>query len=114
MDLNDKAQAAPDVTLAGDLLESAYEVDDTELVAADDLTPEGEFPQFGDFLPVREYSPYDGTARGQTHIEVPQQLAEILVERDLTDGRRWVVAESRKVDGQWQFEVEVRSGDDSE
>lgn len=112
MDLNDKAQETPDVTLAGDLLESAYEVTETELVKADEVTAEGEFPKYGDFLPVDEYSPYDGTPRGETYIEVPQALAQLLIEREFTDGTRWKVVQSRKVDGEWQFDVEeVESGD---
>jgi len=110
MDLSDKAQESPDVTLAGDLLESSYEVTETELVPADELTGEDEFPKYGDFLPAHEFSPYDGTDRGETYIEVPQALAQIIVERDLADGTRWKVVQSRKVDGEWQFEIEPDDG----
>lgn len=107
--LSDKATETPDVTLAGNLLESAYELheDDPELVPADDVTPEGEFPQYGDFMPVQEFSPYDGTDRGETYVEVPQALARWLVENEISADDRWKVVQSRKVDGEWQFELET-------
>lgn len=114
MDLSEKATESPDVTLAGDLLESAYEVSETELVGADDVTPEGEFPQYGDFLPVQEFSPYDGTDRGETYIEVPQALAQLIIEEELADGTRWKVIHSRKVDGEWKFEIEEIGSGNSE
>ena len=113
MKLSDKAEETPDVTLAGDLIESAYELqsDDPELVPADELTAEDEFPKYGDFLEVVEYSPYDGTDRGECYVEVPQRLAAWLVENEVGDGERWKVVQSQKVDGEWQFEVELVDGE---
>lgn len=105
MDLSEKAEETPDVILAGDLHESAFETTETELIPADELTGEDQFPKYGDFLEAVEYSPYDGTCRGTVWIEVPSDLAGILLERELTDGTRWVVEQSRKVDSEWQFEV---------
>jgi len=107
--LGDKAQEQPDVTLAGDLIESAYSLPDADadLVAADELTAEDEFPKYGDFLEVEERSPYDGTDRGTTHVEVPQSLAAWLVDAIAEpESDWWQVVESRKVDGEWQFSVE--------
>lgn len=101
------------MTLASDLLESQYSYDQTELVAADDLTPEGDFPQYGDFLPVQERSPVDGGFRGDCFIEVPAALAEWLVE-NTEPGDWWQVHAVEKNDGEWRIEAENVSRDDDQ
>jgi len=106
MDLQDKAEETPEVSLARDLIESEYELTGTELVGADELTAEGEFPQYGDFLEVHEYSPVDGTDRGEVFIEVPAALARWLVE-NVEEGERFRVVSVRKVDGEYSFDCET-------
>jgi len=107
MKLGDKAAETPEVSLASQLTGSVYELIDDELVAADELTPEGEFPQYGDFLEVQEESPVDGTERGKVHIEVPTNLAQLLVEEiaPTTSGKFRVVSH-QKVDGEHRYEVQ--------
>jgi len=109
-DLADKAESGPDVTLAPDLLEGQYSYEDTELIGADELTDEGEFPQYGEFLPVDERSPYDGGFREQTHIQVPTALAKWLIE-NTKPGDWWQVTEAKKVGGRWQIEASNVSDD---
>lgn len=109
MKLGDKAEEAPDVTLVDDILESYYQLqeDDPELTAASDLSPEGEFPQYGDFLEVHEKSPVDGTFRGETWLLIPQGLAQWLVEEKITSDDWWTVLDKQKDNGTWKFECEV-------
>jgi hypothetical protein len=112
MDLNDKAAESPDVTLAGDLVESEYELVETELTPADELTEPGEFPQYGDFLKVVEWSPYDGTERGETYVEVTQRLAQWLVE-NVDEGDHWQVDRTWKENGERLYEVTAVAGDEA-
>lgn len=109
MNLKDKASDQPDVSLANQLTSSVYEVVDDELVPADELTEEGQFPQYGDFLEVKEYSPVDGTPRGSTYIEVPRGLAKWLVEELMpsSDTNRFRVLSHQKVDGEHEFDCEL-------
>lgn len=111
MKLDKKAEEPPDVTLTDDILESYYQLleDDPDLVPADELTPEGDFPQYGDFLEVRERSPVDGTMRGKTWLLISQDLARWLVEEQVDSEHWWVVRDKEKVDGTWQFNCEVVS-----
>lgn len=107
MNLEDKAEESPTVYLAGSLTESEYRLTTTELVGADELTPEGEFPQYGDFLEVQERSPVDGTDRGTVHVEVPSALARWLVEH-VEKGDWWTVNGAEKgEDGTWRFRCEL-------
>jgi len=112
--LGDRATENVDVTLAGDLIESEYQLPadveqlaDVELLEADKITGEGEFPQYGVFLKVKERSPYDGQSRGETHIEVPQALASWIVDGEAQPGDYFAVDRSRKKNGTWQFDVSV-------
>jgi len=104
MDLSDKAAETPDVCTAKSLVESHYEMTGTELVEADELTEEGEFPKYGDFLPVEEYSPYDDTHRGEVYIEVSQRLAQWLTE-NVDVGERFEVERTWKEDGERRYEA---------
>jgi hypothetical protein len=108
VNLNDKAQESPDVELAGDLIESVWELKESELTPADEITPEGEFPKYGDFAKATEYSPYgDGQKRREgVWIEIPQSLAQWLVENGGTDVK-WQAKQAMKVDGAWDFDVVI-------
>jgi len=112
-DLAEKADRGPSLTLASELLESQYCYEETELVPADELTPEGDFPQYGDFLPVQERSPVDSGFRGDGYVEVPAALAEWLVE-NTKPGDWWQVHAIEKVDDEWQVEAENVSRDDEQ
>ena len=107
MNLEDKAKERPTVYLAGSLLESEYSYQTPELVDADTLTEQGEFPEYGDFLECRERSPVDGSDRGECYVEVPAALARWLVEHT-EPGSWWKVnAADKNSDGAWQFDAEV-------
>lgn len=108
MNLKDKAADTVDVSLSNQLTGSVYEIVTDELVEADELTPEGEFPQYGDFLKVEEYSPVDDTERGETHIEVPRDLAKWLVDELMPESEtnRFRIVSHQKVDGEHQFDCE--------
>lgn len=100
MDLNDKAEESPDVTLIGDAQYSGYRLRDTELKPADELTDEDEFPEYGDFLPV------GGGDFPEMWIECPQSLAQGLVELDLEPGDEFRITEAVKRNGTWDVTVE--------
>lgn len=107
MNLEDKAEASPTVFLTGSLTESEYELLTKELVAADDLTEPGQFPEYGDFLEVEEYSPVDGTPRGIAFIECPSALARWLVDQELEIGDRFrVTAVDKDNRDTWLIEAE--------
>jgi len=109
--LEDVASSGVDVILASELLESWYRLETTDVTEADDLSPEGEFPQYGRFLQVPEFSNIDGAERGETHIEVPRNLAQWLVENaDLGDLFEVMTCEKR--DGEWFFDVELVGTED--
>lgn len=98
--LEDKAAESPEVDLARQSAPGAYVLESLDLVDADDLTPEGEFPQFGDFLEVT------GTA-GEQYIECPQDLARQLVEDlDADVGTAFRILDVTKIDGSWSYEIE--------
>jgi len=113
MNLKDKAADVPEVSLSNQLTGSVYEIVTDELIEADELTPEGEFPQYGDFLKVQEYSPVDNTERGETHIEVPRDLARWLVEELLPSSStdKFRVISHQKIDGEHQFDCEAVEGE---
>lgn len=111
MNLEDKAKEQPTVHLANSLTESVYRLETTELVAADDLTDEDEFPKYGDFLETTEFSPVDGTERGVTFIEVPGALARWLVDNEAGVGDRFrVLGAEKQDDGTWSFDCSSEDG----
>jgi hypothetical protein len=70
-----------------------------ELVPADELTPDGEFPQYGDFLHV-------GTESGTQWIECPRALAAWIVDTGLSIGDGFRIRTVTKVDGEWDYKCE--------
>lgn len=97
MDLNDKAAQSPDIRLVRDAQYSAYRLVSTELVPADEISDEGEFPQYGDF--VRCEIP---DSEAEVLVEVPQNLARQLVDMGIGAGDEFRVEGAAKVDGEWQ------------
>jgi hypothetical protein len=97
MKIADKANTTNlDIDLARYSAARAYKLLSDELVASDELTPEGEFPQFGDFLHV-------GTQTGTQYIECPRALAEWLVDTEIAVGDGFRIRTVRKVDGEWEY-----------
>ena len=101
MKLSDKAKDRPDVRLARDSAPGAYTLTTDELVAADDLTDEDEFPQFGDFLEVEQ----PGAGR-RVWIECPAALARWLVENGIDIGETFRIRSVQKIDNEWSYECD--------
>lgn len=110
MNLKDKAAETPDVDLARDSAPGTYRLLTHELVAADDLTNQGEFPLYGDFLEVQQVGP-GGRER---FIECPRGLAQWLVEHELAISEAFRVRSVQKIDGEWSYDVERVPGEDGD
>mgnify|MGYP006287405629 CR=1 FL=1 len=102
MKLGDKAEETPDVRLARDSSPGLYQFVTDELVNADVLTGEEQFPQYGDFLEVGR--PQSGAT---IFIECPQALAAWLVENEVETDDWFRITSVQKVDRRWQYSVEV-------
>jgi hypothetical protein len=100
MKIQDKAETpTEDIDLARYSAARAYKLLTDELVPADELTPDGEFPQYGDFLHV-------GTETGTQWIECPRSLAAWIVDADLSVGDGFRIRTVSKVDGEWEYKCE--------
>lgn len=109
--LDDVAESGPDVVLTSGLVESVFALQEMAVYEADDVSPDGEFPQYGEFLRCDEFSPTDGTERGETYVECPAALARWLVD-EADVGDRWQVTEAEKIDDEWQITAEIVRTDD--
>ena len=110
--LDEKAQASPDVDLARQSAPGLYRLETDELVSADELTPKGEFPQYGDFLEVSRPAGTGEDARWREevhYVECPQGLAAWLVEEEVGVGDPFRIQTVQKVDGNWEYGCEVPS-----
>lgn len=110
--LEDKASESPEVSLARQSAPGVYRVEDTELLPADDLTPEGDFPEFGEFLEVTPAGSGVGWRDSTEWIECPQALAKWLVENGAEEGFAFRILTVQKVDGSWRYECEELSEDE--
>lgn len=105
MKIGDKAKESPDVYLIRDAQYSAYRLVSDDLAPADEVTDEGEFPQYGDFA-ICDLPDGDGGFAGKIYVEVPQDLAAGMVELGIEPGDEFRIGEATKVDGEWQVTVE--------
>lgn len=113
--LRDRAEGGgPEVVLVADQPHrGAVDVASDELEPADELTPEGQFPEHGVFLPVE---PVDGD--GMEYWEAPKALAQVVVE---TADEEEVAIPALRVSvdevvktpgGEWRYTASVRPQDD--
>lgn len=110
MDLRDHASGdGPEVVRVRDLRnEPPRRVAEGELYEADDLTPEGQFPQFGYFLRVEDDSADEGR-----YWECPSSLSGGIVEIadekeiDVVGAVVDVVSVHKNADGNWRFQLAV-------
>lgn len=109
--IEEKAEEAPEVSLPKQAAPGLYRLESTELAEADDLTPEEEFPEFGEFLevvtPTATGDADTAAWRGATEfVSCPKSLARQLADHGAEEGTvfRWLMAQ--KVDGTWQVELE--------
>ena len=103
-DLRDKADTGPDVDRIEDAEQGTYRVSNPALYSADAISPEGDYPFFGDWLK---------TDNG--YLECPAALAAELV--DAVDTRALSfpvdieIDSARKVDGSWTVDARVSEAD---
>ena len=107
MKLGDKAEQSDreEVRLARDSV-GAYRLESEDLVSADEISSEDEFPKYGDFLSTRELKQVAGQVEvGETVlVEVPGQLAKQLVEQEIGEGDGFRIQSVRKnASGEWEY-----------
>lgn len=112
MKLGDKSKKAdrPEVRLPRDSM-GLYTLQSLEYVDADEISDEGEFPKFGDFL---ECMTTTGGADPEWNVEVfvncPLGLEEQLMELGIDDGDAFRIQQvSKNADGEWSYVVEKDS-----
>jgi len=108
MKLGDKSERAdrPEVRLPRDSV-GIYTLQSLEYWAADEISDEGEFPKYGDFLKCRTTT---GGADPEWDVEVfvscPLGLEEELLEMEVEDGDTFRIQQvSKNADGEWQYHV---------
>lgn len=99
--LEDKAESGPDVVTTGQSAYSAWRLKSLDRVDADEISPEGEFPKFGDFMEM-ERPDTDSTA----YLEICADLAAWLVENDAEPGMEFRIKSVEKTDGEWEISAE--------
>lgn len=108
--LQDKADAAnsDEVLLANESM-GLYKLKSLELTPADDVTPEGEFPEYGDFAEVETSNGGRNPSWDETaFVEVPGSLAEMLVDRDVEPGDVFRILQVTKdASGEWVYELKT-------
>lgn len=90
-----------------------YRLESTDLYEADELSDEGEFPEYGAFFPVVVLA-MDGTERDEGWLSAPRGLVEAMSDAGVLEpDAEFVISHAAKDrEGQWVFEVETR-GDDA-
>lgn len=113
MKLGEKAEQAeqPDVKLARDSAPGLYVLTTDELQGADEITAEGEFPQYGDFLEVGRPNA-EGEVERTEFIECPAALAGWLVGKEIGIGDSFRVLDVWKEDGSWQYNCRQIDGNE--
>lgn len=113
-DLEDKAAGGdgPEVVLAPDG-PGYYRLEDRQLVEAEELSPEGEFPKYGEFLEVVRLT-RTGEPRGPSeYLECTQDLARKLIDLSLGAGDKFTVKSTSKDNrGRWSWVVQREDSPD--
>lgn len=107
MKLGDRNLDSPEVDLARQSAPGAYRLLTDELTEADDVTDEGEFPEFGWFIRVQ------GTG-GEQYIEVPGGLEKWLLENEIGVDDAFRILSVQKVDGEWLYDCEQLEDEDGQ
>jgi hypothetical protein len=107
MKLGDKAEQSDrdEVRLARDSV-GAYRLESDELVPADEISADDEFPKYGDFLATRELRQVSGEVQvgEKVLVEVPGALAKQLVEHGIGEGDGFRIQSVRKnAAGEWEY-----------
>jgi hypothetical protein len=114
MKIGDKAEAsdAPDVYLPRDSV-GLYRLESDELTGCDEITPEGEFPEYGDFLEVTQATGGANPSWGDTaYVSCPGDLAKQIVGMEIEPGDCFRIQGSRKnAQGNWTYSLSEESPD---
>lgn len=106
--LDEKAQPTPEVRRPSEAPDW-YRLESMELVDADSISPEGEFPKYGEFIDVRLVDTggvHDSD--GPTYVECPGGLARALVEAGVEAGDFFAIEDaSKNGDDEWTFTVDA-------
>lgn len=113
MSLRDRAErgGGPEIVLTGSLADAQpARIATSDLVDCDDLTPEGQFPEHGEFLEMRRVD--DGET---VYWECSQALAEVVVDAvDESEGEHALPGTEIDIDmaakasgGEWRFGLEI-------
>jgi len=108
MKIGDKAEAseAPDVYLPRDSV-GLYRLESDELVDCDEITDEGQFPEYGDFIEVTQASGGANPGWGETaYVSCPGDLAKKITDMEIEIGDCFRIQGSRKqANGNWTYSV---------
>lgn len=114
MKLGDKAERADsdEVRLARDSV-GMYRLEDNELVGADEISDEDEFPKYGDFLQcVTTTGGASPEWNVPVYVECPGSLAQQLVGMEIEVGDAFRINNCRKnAAGEWEYSVSEESPD---
>lgn len=114
-DLHQKAEelTGPEIVTTSDLpSREPARIDSVDLVGADELTAEGTFPEFGEFLTVGREEEEE-----EEYWECSTALAALIVdaaeesEKALTDHVVDIEAASKDPSGEWRYVLDVRPVD---
>lgn len=110
-DLEDHARTAggPEIVVAGDLPQRPRgEIQSSDLTSADELTPEDQFPEYGQFLEVelveegeKEWWETPGTLAAAV-VEIAEER-ELAIEGSVLDVR----SAAKTAAGEWRWTVEL-------
>lgn len=105
--LTEKAEQAEqvDVTLPRQSA-GLYKLAGSRLVDCDEITEEGKFPQYGEFIAVTVPNA-EGEDGHNELLACPAGLAAFLVEKDLDVGDSFRIRDVWKSDGSWKYQCRV-------
>lgn len=103
-DLREKASSGPEAVRFQDANGETFRVESPAMYAPDEISPEGEYPELGDWLETE-----DG------FLECPRALAAELVEavdyNDVSFPAVVKVTSAELVDGEWRVETAIEEAD---
>lgn len=108
-DIREKAASTShEVRLPTEQEGQSGEILSAELVSADEISPEGDFPEYGDFLWV-ENSTTGSEEYWLCPVGFAAEIVDVDEEVDEVVGRLVIVEDTTKTDGGWQYTVTVKS-----
>lgn len=110
MKLGDKSEKAdrPEVELASGNPIGMYRLESDEYVDADEISDEGEFPQYGDFIECQTTTGgADPEWDVEVYLECPLGLEKQLLDHEIGVGEAFRVRQvSKDANGEWNYLIE--------